>query len=202
MGFESGARAALKDAIVARDAAADRVEGAKSGLARIEDETFAAHRRLREARTAASEEEAERVQAIVAGGAATLLERINGRASEADIEREIVSLKSARDLCRTALADAETDLGWKERKVVSAIGAVLAGSASRLIAEEEQLRASLESRRAILRYLRSALPDAQTREIDRRLPAGFADDAHPAVLPWKAAAEELSENAEALLPDA
>jgi hypothetical protein len=200
MAFESGLRAALKGAIVARNAVADKVQATKAGVLRIEDQIFEAHRKLREARVAASEAEEERVAQIVAGGVATI-ER-NNRTRQADIEAELDACKNALTLCRDAVREAESDLWFKEKKVTDAVGAVLAGSASRLIAEEEQLRASLESRRAILRYLRSALPDAQTREIDRRLPAGFADDAHPAVLPWKAAAEELSENAEALLPDA
>jgi hypothetical protein len=140
------------------------------------------------------------VQAIVAGGAATLLERVNGGQREADIEREIVSLKSARDLCRTAFTEAETDLGWAERKVVAAIGAVLAGAASRLIAEEEQLRAALEAKRAILRFLRSSLGDDQRRRVDMMLPPGFVDDAHVAVVPWRDAAAALGRDSNAPLP--
>jgi hypothetical protein len=201
MSFESGARAALKNAIVERDAAAARVEGAKSGLGRIEEEIFEGNKRIREARVAAAEEEDERIQAIIAGGATTLLAR-NGRVHEADIERDIASLRAARDLCRTALAEAQSALEYAEKRVIRAVGAVLAGSASRLIEKEENLRASLEGTRAVLKYLCSVLPDAQRREIDRRLPAGFADDRHAAVGPWRATAEALSENADAALPDA
>jgi hypothetical protein len=200
MAFESGLRAALKGAIVARNAVADKVQATKAGVLRIEDQIFEAHRKLREARVAASEAEEERVAQIVAGGVATI-ER-NNRTRQADIEAELDACKNALTLCRDAVREAESDLWFKEKKVTDAVGAVLAGSASRLIAEEEQLRASLEGRRAILRYLRSALPDAQTREIDRRLPAGFADDAHAAVLPWRVCVEALSENADAPLPNA
>jgi hypothetical protein len=202
MAFESGLRAPLKDAIVARDLVIDRVEASKAAVERIEGQLFDAQRRLRETRVAAGEEQAARVQEIVAGGSATLLQRVNGT-READVEREITACKSARDLCKATLADAQVDLGSGERKVIAAIGSVLSGSASRLIAEEEQLRASLEGKRAILRYLRSSLGDDQRRRVDAMLPpsVGWVDD-HPAVGPWKAAAEALTRDADAALPDA
>jgi hypothetical protein len=201
MSFESGARAALKDAIVARDAAVGRVEGARSAVLRIEDQIFEAKRKLVEAQEAAGEEQAARVQEIVAGGSATLLERVNGRAREADIEREITACRAARDLCKGTLADAETDLGWAERKVVSAIGSLLASSASKLIAEEEELRASLEGKRAILRFLRSTLGDDQRRRVDMTLPPGFVDDRDAAVGPWLSAVAALQKDADAALPE-
>jgi hypothetical protein len=200
MAFESGLRAALKDAIVARDAAIDRIEGARSAVLRIEDQIFEAKRRLVAAQEAAGEEQAARVQEIVAGGSATLLERVNGRAREADIEREITACKAARDLCKGALADAETDLGWAEGKVVSAIGAVLASSASKLIVEEEALRATLEGKRAVLRFL--PLDADQQCHVATVLGRGWGDDAHPAVAPWRAAVEALGRDADAALPDA
>jgi hypothetical protein len=71
-----------------------------------------------------------------------LLERVNGRAFEAGIEREIGALKSARDLCRSAVSESDRDLVFAEHRVTSAVGAVMASAAGKLVAEAEARRAA------------------------------------------------------------
>ena len=149
MAFESGLRAALRAAIASRDQVANRVEGARSAVLRVEDQLFEAHAKLREAREAAGEAQAAAVREIVAGGSATLLERVNSRALEADAEREIEACKSARDLCKVALADAERSLDFKQRRVGIAVDALMATAAGREIARAEALRREFEGAQAI-----------------------------------------------------
>ncbi len=202
MGFESGARASLKAAIAARDAAASRVEATRQALNRLEDQLHEGLRKLREARAHAGEGERAEVERLIAGGSATLLERVDGRASEAEAQRQVDEAKAARELVRRALIEAENAVGWAEQKVTSAVGAVMAGSAEKLLAEAERLRLELEGKRAVLAVLRPMLPDELSRKIYMALPdLGLGNSGHPAVLAWQAAADALSKSADAALPE-
>jgi hypothetical protein len=105
-------------------------------------------------------------------------------------------------LCRESLRESESDLWFKERRVVAAIGAVMGGSASKLVTEAEAARREFEGQVAVCRFLRSSVTDDLRQRIDAVSvhPTGFDNGVHPAVVPWAAAAEALSRDAEAALP--
>ena len=132
-----------------------------------------------------------------------MLERVNGRVSEADAEREIEACKAARDLTRGALREAETSLGFAERRVADAVGAVLATAAPRLIAEAEAARVAFEGKVAVLRFLRPSLGDEQRRRVDftSLFPTDFDVRDNPVLGVWKVAAERLGRDADAPLPE-
>ncbi len=198
MGFE---RAKLKTEIAARDAAEARVEGARKALDRIGDQIFDGQKRLRELRAERAEEASDRVRRIVAGGSA-VLERVNGRQREGEIEEEIVALKEARDLCKGALAEAEASLEFKKRRVAEAVGAVIAGAAPQLIAATEAAKRDFDGRAAVLKFIHSSLGEAHRRQAEVAIayPTGFDLLDHPALAPWRKAAEALGRDGDAPVP--
>jgi hypothetical protein len=195
----TGPRAALAVAIVARDEVVNRVDGAKAAVERIENQLFEAKRQLSAVREQAGQRVSERVAALVAGGDAAVMDR--DRFAEQEAENTVTACRSARDLCKGALADAENALGWAERKVTSAVGAVMASAVEKLFAEAERLRLELEGKRAALAVLRPMLPDELSRRIYMALPdLSLGNPGHPPVAVWQAAAEALSRDADSPLP--
>ena len=196
----SPARAALAEAIVARADAEARVEAARSAVERIEDQLFEARRRLDQVRAQAGDRASERVAALVAGGDALVVDR--DRFAEKDAGDAVTACRAARDLCKAALADAESSLGFKERKVADAVGAVLATVAPRLIAEAEAARREFEAKVSVLRFLRSSLSDGHRRRLDAATayPTNFDSGSHPVLAKWQAAAAALARDADAALP--
>jgi hypothetical protein len=156
-------RTALSKALGERDAAANRVAGCQAAIDRVENSLHEAWRREREARARTSEEEAVRVERIIAGGSAVLERKAHARATE--IEAEIAATKEARELCRGALREAERALDFAEHKVADAIGTVLAGAAAQLIKACEAAKADFTARAATPRFIRSALSDQCRRRV-------------------------------------
>jgi hypothetical protein len=203
MSFEAGARAALKAAIAARDEAEARVEASRAAVERIQDQLYENRRRLNEIREQAGERASARVAAFVAGGDAAVMDR-DDRFAERDAEEALVACKAARDLCRSALAEAEVTLGYKQRKVDGAIGAVLATAAPKLIEAAESARREFEAKVLVLRFLWSSLGDAQRQHVDgvTTFPTSDSGSQHPALAAWRKAADSLSKDPDAELPGA
>jgi hypothetical protein len=80
----------------------------------------------------------------------------------------------------------------------------LATAAGRLISEAEAARPEFEGRTAILRFMRSALGDEARCRVDvvSAWPTDYDVRSNPLLETWKAAADALSRDADALLPDA
>jgi chromosome segregation ATPase len=150
------ARAALAAAIEARNEAADEVERSRAAVERVSDQLYEAQRRLEEARAQASEKVSERVAALVAGGDALVVDR--DRFAERDAEDAITACRAARDLCKSALSDAEASLGYAQMKTESATKPVLAAEVDRFLVETEALKAQFEKARAALSFLAGSLP--------------------------------------------
>jgi hypothetical protein len=198
MGFETGLRASLKDAIAARDAVADRVAASKAAVERVGDQAFEAARRLNQVREQAGERASDRIAALVAGGDAAVLDR--DRFAKAEAEETITACKAARTLCQAALAEAEFDLSLKERRVAGAVDAVLATAAQQLLAQAERARREFLSAASVLRHLRLGVSDSLRQRIDQVTvhPTNF-DSLAPS---WAAAREALLTDENAALPDA
>jgi hypothetical protein len=146
-GSTSSPRQALKAAIIARAAAADRLESTKAGLDRIGDELFSAQRRLREARTAAADTQALLVRQIVAGGSSSsaLLERAGGKSSEDALAAEIVALEAAKELMRTEWRESEGGYDLAQRRAKSAVLSVLALGAPQCSERQRRRRSVLSA---------------------------------------------------------
>lgn len=200
-GFESGLRAALRTAIVARDEAERRVGDARRACDRWEDEVFAARSRLNEVRAQAGERVSERVAALVAGGDALVMDR--DRFAERDAEETVTACRAARDLVRAELREAESALDLAERRVRDAVGAVMAGAGEHLVKACEAAKREFAERAAILRFIRSNLSDGLRRRADEAtsFPANFERCDHPALQPWKACAASLSRDPDAKFPE-
>jgi hypothetical protein len=205
MAVESGQRASLKAAIVARDEAAERLEATKAALDRLDDRIFDARRRLHEARAAAVDERAARVRQIVAGGSATLLERVNGKASEDTIATEIEALQSAKELTQAAWREAAWDCDLAERRAKTAVLSVLAVGAPGLLKEAAAAKERFIGLTSILRFLQWGASDSLRQRIDAmsNFPTDFdRQEQHPLLVKWEACSEALTRDASAPLPDA
>jgi hypothetical protein len=106
------------------------------------------------------------------------------------------------DLCRSAVSESDRDLVFAEHRVTSAVGAVMASAAGKLVAEAEARRAAFFGSVSVLRFLRSSLSDIHRQRVDQVLayPTDFDIGEDPARAAWRSAAEALSRDADAELP--
>jgi TATA-binding protein-associated factor Taf7 len=193
------ARAALAQAILARDEAAAEAETARAAVERIDDQLYEAQRRLEEVRAHAGEKASERIAALVAGGDALVVER--DRFAERDAEDAVTACRAARDLCKAAIAEAEKVLMFAQIRVESAAKPILAAEADRLLVEAEALKAKFDDVRAVLLFLSSSLPAGSPLllRLDNALEAKPARNL-PAPAEWRKAHEALMRDAGAPLP--
>jgi hypothetical protein len=190
-------RAALAAAIVKRDGALREVEAARDALEHVRTTRMAARERLEAARN-------ERVLELAPADMVRALRE--ARADEADAEADLEASEAARTLCRAVLAEAENALALAEGRVADAAGAVMAGSAGKILSEIEALEKALAAKRAVLfGFIFPHMPvdapeHARQNMMARSERFGALDMSHPALAPWASAFEVLRRDAGAALP--
>ena len=201
---KTGPRADLTKAILARDAAAQRVDELRTSIARVEDERFSARQKLDAAAREADESNSrdEVIERLIVGDTgAAVLELGVDRREATDAERVIETSDAALSLLRAELADAERSLELRTRRVQDAAGGVIATEAlDAIVADAARLRGELAACEETLNFLHQWIPRAQAAKIERALAASPAHGPHPAVDTWCAAIESLMADATTELP--
>ena len=108
------------------------------------------------------------------------------------LERELEDLKSALQVARSKLAQEEVALDLSGRRLDGAVADIMREEGlESLLAVAEKLKAELDAKRAILRFLRFSLPpgDPRERRVDSLLPAAMMGErvavSDHAVEPWR-----------------
>jgi hypothetical protein len=205
-----GARVALAECILDRDAKAKATELAREAVERSNELVAEAERHAEAVKIALSNardgREARLRQAIEGG---TAIEKVPStreqRFAELDAADELAAAKSVLTNCMASLTFAANDLQWAQRKVEAAAAPVLAGEIDRLIAEAVSHQAALDAKHATLLWLRGVLPpDEQHLRLNFALPPPTPPGVKPRdyrpPAEWVAAREALLQDADAPLP--
>ena len=140
------------------------------------------------------------MRAIVAGDDLMVLER-PAPSAVAAVERTIEACKSARQMVRQELTEAERSAEFKAMRVRDVAGAVVAAEAlDDIVGDAERLRGELEAKLSVLSFIHAWVPRSHAAKVERALAATHAHGAHPAVARWQMALEELARDAAAELP--
>ena len=201
----NGPRADLATALLARDAAAQRVDELRTSIARVEDERFSARQKLDAAAAREADEAHDRddvIDRLIAGDTgAAVLERAVDRKEATAAESEIAACTAALAILRAELAGAERSLELRATRVRDAAGAVIAAEAlDAVIANTVRLRGELAACEAVLSFLHPYIPRDQAAKVECELVSSDVRGEHPSVDSWRAALAELGRDAAAKLP--
>jgi hypothetical protein len=205
-----GARVALAECILDRDAKAKATELAREAVERSNELVADAERHEEAVKSALScardGREARLREAIESG---SVIEKplpssqarfaLDDAAAELEIARKVLATSTA------SLGFALDAQQWAQRKVEAAAAPVLAGEIDRLIAEAVSLQAALDDKHATLLWLRGVLPPVEQH---LRLNFALPPPTPPGVKPrdyrppaeWVAARGALLQDADAPLP--
>jgi hypothetical protein len=194
-------RAALRQAIAGRDALAQGVEGLRATIERLHDERVDAGARLAEAKANEADlAEVDRREIIegLARGDTAVLDRPARRSEVGAAEVAVEAYVDAIRQTERQLREAETSVGFAERKVAAAVGDVIsAESIAGLAHSIEEAKATLAQRQAVARFLRGF---AQDPRLDAALrPVEALPLSAPILDRWRRAVEALGADPEARL---
>jgi hypothetical protein len=199
------ARAALAEAIEARDEAGNRLEAAKAAEERVSDLLAASLVKLQAAQAEVvelHESGPQRVLEMASTGVLTMDRPLKAaKAAEADARDDVEEIRRTLTTCKTAIAEAERALMYAQMKVDNAAKPILAAEAVRIITVVEALQAKFNAMRAILSFLSAAIPPGSPLrlKVDDALECAPARNLEPPA-EWLKARADLMRDANAPLP--